>query len=85
MASFDMHLLKRFYPQASLEIPSKDLQNASGDTALMHAALKGHMEVVRLLFEAGADKDLKSAKDAAAWHYASENGHVEIVALLRGR
>ena len=47
----------------------------SGATALIVAADRGHLEVVRLLIEAGADANVAIA-------IAAQNGHLEVVELL---
>ena len=46
------------------------------------AALKGHLEVVRLLLEAGADKDSATTDGATALLEAAMAGHLEVVRLL---
>ena len=51
--------------------------------ALMFASGHGHIEVVRLLLEAGADNDLAGNRIFAALRSASRRpGHVEVVCLL---
>ena len=47
---------------------------------LFVAATKGHLEVVRLLLEAGADKD--AAERHRPLHFAALEGHLEVVRLL---
>ena len=47
------------------------------------AAEHGHLEVVRLLFEAGADKDAADTDGSTALRFAARNGHLEVVQLLR--
>ena len=54
----------------------------SGRTDLMVASKEGHLEVVRLLLESGADKDLARNEDWTALFVASESGHLEVVRLL---
>ena len=56
-------------------------QHPSG-RALLLAADAGHLEVVRLLLEAGTDKDAAMRHGATALLYATHNGHLEVVRLL---
>ena len=53
-----------------------------GATALMVASRNGHLEVARLLCEAGADKDKARQDGATALILASRNGHLEVARLL---
>ena len=64
-----------------------------GATALMLAAAKGYVDIVRLLLEGGAGKDLRTlcpdkgcmaslCTAQSALHIAAKNGSVEIVQLL---
>ena len=46
------------------------------------AAREGHLEVVRLLLEAGVDKDAPNTDDRTALHIAAQEGHLEVVRLL---
>ena len=55
---------------------------AHGKTALFMAAQNGHLEVVRLLIEAGADKAAAHSTGATAVFIAAQNGHLEVVRLL---
>ena len=48
----------------------------------MLAAANRHVEMVRLLLEAGADKEASSCYGNAAQMLAAENGHVEMAQLL---
>ena len=53
--------------------------NASGESALMIAALKGNLELATKLIEKGADIN------KTGWtplHYAASSGHLAIIALL---
>ena len=51
-------------------------------TAVMYAAEDGHVEVVRLLLEHGADINAPSKYGSTAWNFAAWGGHVEVVRLL---
>ena len=46
------------------------------------AARNGHLDVVRLLLEAGADKHAVMRYRATALHVAAQNGHLDVVRLL---
>ena len=49
---------------------------------LVLAAQVGHLEVVRLFLEAGADKDAADTFGWTALDYAARHGHLEVVRLL---
>ena len=49
---------------------------------LVLAAQEGHLAVVRLLLEAGADKDAADTDGDTALHIAAKEGHLEVVRLL---
>ena len=51
-------------------------------TALMLASRNGHMEIARLLLDAGAEPNLWDCDGETALMCASSRGHVEIVRLL---
>ena len=57
-------------------------QAEDGTTALMLASDNGHLEVVRLLCEAGADKDKAMHDGGTALIGASYNGHLDVARLL---
>ena len=52
-----------------------------GRTAMWHAAKNGHLEIVRLLLEQGADKEL-GGPDMTPLRVASAMGHLLVVQLL---
>ena len=54
-----------------------------GTTPLHLAAARGHLEVVRMLVEAGAKKDQQTKDDGStALHFASARGHLHVVRFL---
>ena len=57
-------------------------RDKDGATALMAASQNGHLEMARLLCEAGADKDKASQDGASALISASINGHLDVARLL---
>ncbi len=67
--------------QVLADSPKTDVNklNAKGESALMIAALRGHLDIVGRLLKKGADVN------KTGWtplHYASSNGHLEIMNLL---
>ena len=57
-------------------------QAEDGDTALIVASENGHLDVVQLLCEAGANKDKADDHGFTALMQASVTGHLEVVRLL---
>jgi len=53
-----------------------------GDLPLHHAAINGHMEVARLMLEAGCDVNCKNNQGMRPLHDAAAKGYTEIVQLL---
>ena len=58
------------------------MQDLNGQTPLSSASDAGHVEIVRLLLEAGAEKDVADSDRRTALNNASHAGHDEIVGLL---
>ena len=55
----------------------KDLQDMSGNTALILAAAHGHLEIARLLLEAGANRDLQNSQGLSCAAYLMNRGEME--------
>ena len=51
-------------------------------TPLMHAAMNGHLDCVRLLIGRGADVHKPSGNGLTAAHYAAFRGHSEVLHAL---
>ncbi|XP_047122200.1 ankyrin repeat and SAM domain-containing protein 1A-like [Schistocerca piceifrons] len=74
---------KRSGPLASLRRgPGANVQDASGYSALHHAALNGHREVVQLLLAHEASTNIVDGKGSSPLHLAAWAGNVDIVRLL---
>ena len=53
-----------------------------GDKALHRAAMEGHVEIMRLLMDNGADINAADAFGERPLHYAADAGHMEAVRQL---
>ncbi|BES90064.1 Ankyrin repeat and sterile alpha motif domain containing [Nesidiocoris tenuis] len=74
---------KRSGPLASLRRgPGANVQDASGYSALHHAALNGHKEIVKLLLTHEASPNIVDDKGCSPLHLAAWTGNVNIVRLL---
>ena len=58
-------------------------QNRTGETALMYAAWRGHVEIVRYLLEKRADTTLKNRNGETAFTLAETQGHLQVLQLLQ--
>ena len=59
-----------------------DELDATGEPALLIAALAGHRDVVALLIERGTDIEIRNKGGLTALHAAAYGGHLDIVQLL---
>lgn len=50
--------------------------------AFCSAATRGHFEIVKMLFDAGANFDDSDSKFRTAWGPAAEGGYIEVVQIL---
>ncbi|XP_044594522.1 ankyrin repeat and sterile alpha motif domain-containing protein 1B isoform X3 [Cotesia glomerata] len=74
---------RRSGPLASLRRgPGANVQDASGYSALHHAALNGHKDVVKLLLQHEASTNVVDAKGSSPLHLAAWAGDAEIVRLI---
>ncbi|XP_075234156.1 ankyrin repeat and SAM domain-containing protein 1A-like [Lycorma delicatula] len=74
---------KRSGPLASLRRgPGANVQDPSGYSALHHAALNGHKDIVELLLTHEASTNIVDVKGSSPLHLAAWTGNVDIVRLL---
>jgi ankyrin repeat protein len=60
-------------------------KNDHGDRPLAEAAFSGHLRVVTLLIQRGADINARGFEGSTALHYAAKEGAEEVVTLLLGK
>lgn len=76
----EINEIKNQYNTNSSDI---NAQNKGGYTALMYASSGGHLKVVELLIDFGADKELMTKKGNNALFFAKKNSHTEIISILQ--
>ena len=59
-----------------------DVQNAHGETALMYAAWRGHVDCVRTLVHHKTSIGIQNSEGKTALHHACSNGEAETVQVL---
>ncbi|MCK5457486.1 MAG: ankyrin repeat domain-containing protein [Melioribacteraceae bacterium] len=59
------------------------IDNLEHFTPLMHAAAEGHIEVVKILLDHGADPSLKDIDGDTAESFAVQKGHSKVAKLLK--
>lgn len=62
--------------------PGANVQDASGYSALHHAALNGHQDIVELLLTHEASTNILDVKGSSPLHLAAWAGNIDIVRLL---
>ena len=62
--------------------PSLLLPNSYGSSALMHAAQNGHLDIVKVLVEAGANIEVRNWGGETALYFAVKSDHLNIVKFL---
>ncbi|XP_011179080.2 ankyrin repeat and SAM domain-containing protein 1A [Zeugodacus cucurbitae] len=74
---------KRAGPLASLRRgPGVNIQDSGGYSALHHACLNGHGDIVRLLLNNEASPNLPDSRGSSPLHLAAWAGHQDIVKML---
>ena len=71
-------LIAKYGNKPILSLP----QDMYGSTPLHLAAMEGHMDIVELFLNRGAQKIMNNNMKRLPLHYAAANGHVEICRLL---
>nr|CAH7740108.1 unnamed protein product [Callosobruchus chinensis] len=69
------NVVRRLFQLADVNIRAKQ----HGQTALMLAVSHGHLDMVKMLLEAGADINIQDEDGSTALMCAAEHGHIEIV------
>ncbi len=59
-----------------------EAKDSDGWTPLHSAALRGHVEIVRLLCDRGADVEARDNGGRRPLHYAAFHGHISVVKEL---
>jgi ankyrin repeat protein len=62
-----------------------NIQNNSGDTALIMAAYSGHYTNIEVLINNKANLNLKNNNGNTALQIAKDNGHMNCVELLKSK
>lgn len=76
-----VHAMKRVYEEAAGDI-DVDYMDNQGETALIHMAYAGSIEMVRFLISEQATIDHRDKKGNTALLYAVEGGHTEVALFL---
>ena len=69
--------------QHGAQVNLNESRDPEEPNALGAAAVQGHVEVVQLLLEAGADTTIRNGAGKTAKDFAQAAGHGEVAAILR--
>ncbi|XP_037700441.1 ankyrin repeat domain-containing protein 66 [Choloepus didactylus] len=83
VAAGDYNLVKKILKKGLCDPNYKDV-DWNDRTPLHWAAIKGHMDVMHLLFEYGARPCLVTDVGWTAAHFAAESGHLNVLKALHG-
>ena len=71
--------VKKLISQEGFDI---NIQDANGNTPLMHAILKRNQQMVQLIIEAKANVNIKNKDGLTALNYALNSGNNEVAKML---
>jgi ankyrin repeat protein len=74
--------VNRMLSMKGIDVESRD---NIGDTPLISSAASGHVEIVEILLNHGAQVNCKDKKDCTSLHFACQEGHLPVVNLLINR
>lgn len=75
-------ILESLTPEQSIQLINEKINNALRRNALMVASFEGHLDIVQLLLDNGAEVNDVDSTGMTALMLAAERGHLEIVKLL---
>lgn len=80
--SYNGHITEvKWVLERGVDVNTRD-KNAKECTPMMLAALKGHVDIVKMLIAKGADMEARNETGLTALMYAASNGHKDVVETL---